>query len=171
LEKKVKQSDTRQNKINLADEYVKVKRYAEAADLYESSLEDYNHHNVELSRKLVEVMYQLGDYDSAVFYGEEIVDKTDFSNSEQRICYAWALYELDKLALAEENFQEMNQRFTNYLHRIQYAKFLSLTGRTQQGLDLLDELLTEYEQMDSAERKMKRGIQTAIHKMFREIQA
>lgn len=170
LEQKLNHSDSPQNKINLADEYLKVNRIEEAIDLYESCLESFNYNNQELSKKLVESSYLLGDYESAIFYGDELKDNSDFTNSLQRVSYSWAFYELGQLESAEENFKQMNLAYTNYINRLEYARFLDLTNRNEECIELLEELLEEFNHMNATERKMKKRELNSIQKLYREIQ-
>lgn len=169
LEKGVEFADTIENKSMLADKYVEMKRYDDAMALYESCLEGFNHDNPEIISSLVKVNQIQGNYEKSVFYGEQIKDNTEFINAEEKAYYAWSLYELGKVESAEESFKEMDRTFSNYFQRLQYSRFLHKSGRKEESLGKLNELINEFDQMASQEKRFHRDVQQAIRGFHSEV--
>ena len=162
LEKQLTYSDTVSNKIQLADEYAAIGNYERAHILYTSCLEGMYKDDVELLKKLVRTSYLQGDYELTAQYGTQIKSKPTFRNAEERVFFAWALYKLDRLAEAEENFEQMDAQFSNYSNRLEFAKFLKATDRTEESKEKLNELLSEIDSMNSYEKRLKKGIKSEI---------
>ena len=169
LEKGVKFADTIENKTLLADKYTDKGRYAEAIELYESCLEGFNHDNPEIIRKLVKVCHLNGDYEKTISYADQIKDHKEFFKSEEKVFYAWSLFELGKEETAEERFKEMDVSFSNYFQRLEYARFLHQTGRNTESIDKLEELLDEFDQLESHERRLHRDILRAVRGLHSQV--
>lgn len=162
LEKGVKFADTIENKTLLADKYTDKQRYAEAIELYESCLEGFNSDNPEIIRKLVKASHLNGDFEKAVSYAEQITEDRDFFKSEEKVFYAWSLFELGQEDNAEARFKEMDNTFSNYFQRLEYSRLLYKTGRTEEALHKLETLMEEFDQMESYERKLHREVQRTV---------
>lgn len=169
LEKGVEFADTIENKSMLADKYVEMKRYDDAITLYESCLEGFNHDNPEIISRLVKVNQIQGNYENSVFYAEKIENNIDFMNSEEKSYYAWSLFELGRSETAEEKFKEMDRTFSNYFQRLQYSRFLHKSGRREESLDKLTQLINEFDQMGSQEKRFHRDVQQAIRGLQSEV--
>lgn len=168
LEKQMAFSDTIQNKTLVADKYVELERYTEAIDLYESCLEGFNHSDPKILKKLIKALYHAENYEQAVFYGNKIQDDKYFLKSEEAICYAWSLFYQDKQKEAEVLFEKMDVAFANYVHRMEYAKFLHEVGQQDEALAKLEEVMAEFEHMESHERRNLRPTTRAIEQLYRE---
>jgi hypothetical protein len=171
LEKQMEFSDTIQNKTLVADKYVELERYEEAIALYQSCLEGFNENDPKTIKKLVKALYLHEDYKKAVFYGDKVLDDPYFLKSEDVICYAWSLFYTDELKLAEALFSKMDVSFANYVHRMEYAKFLHETDRTGEALEKLEEIMAEFDHMESTEKRHLRPTIRAIQQLHRELKA
>lgn len=169
LEKEVKFSDTITNKTNLADKYLELGRYQEAADLYESCLEGFNADNADLLRRLVKVHYLLENYGKSVAYGHQVNGNKTFSKSKEKIAYAWSLFYENEEEKAEKVFSEMDSTFTNYPHRMEFAKFLNESGKREDALSKLEELMDEYDHMEAREKRQNRAVNRDIVRLYGEI--
>lgn len=158
-------NDSVENKMKLADTYMQKEDYLSALELYESCLNGFNKDNHNLHQRLIHCYYFLGRFDEAIESGNKIQKVREFQKSEARIAYAWSFYELEDHSNAELHFNEMNARYCNYPHRMEYAKFLKLTGNPEKGLEVLDDLDREYDQMTSGERKHIRGLSRQIDQL------
>jgi hypothetical protein len=138
LEKAVEINDSVTNKVNLADEYVESGRYKDAISLYAETV-------------------KLGDG----LDGERI-----FRDSEERIAYAWASYHEGDVQKAERVFRDMDRSYTNYLHRLEYSKFLANTDRPEPARQKLMELLEEFDQMQETERRHNRPIHRDAKELY-----
>jgi hypothetical protein len=63
-----------------------------------------------------------------------------------------------KTDTGDKVFQDMDKSFTNYQHRIEYYKFLNVTGRTEEFKTKVNNLLEEFEHLRDAERRLHRDV-------------
>jgi hypothetical protein len=162
LEKALRFSDSLKNKINLADEYVKVTRYGDAIGLYESCMQGFMADDPSLKMKLLQAHFMNGNYQSAVDQGNSLTLEKTFKNAEQRVVFAWALHQTGQSALAESTFADMDKSFSNYYHRLEYCKFLVLTEKIELAKAKLTDLMQEFDHVKGPERRLNRNT-------FREI--
>jgi hypothetical protein len=162
LEKALRFSDTIKNKINLADEYVNVKRYQEAIGLYESCLQGFMNDDPSVRMKLLNAHFMNGDYASTVEIGNKLNSEKTFKNAAERVAYAWSLHHVQETARAAQIFEDMDRSFTNYYHRKEYCKFLIATEKIEMAGEKLQDLIQEFDHLKGAERRLNRGV-------FREI--
>lgn len=171
LEKQVNFSDTVANKTKLADKYLSSGNYAEAIELYESCIDGNSYVDTHIYSQLVIAYYFMQNYDNAIFYGEKIVNDTDFGESENKIYFAWSLFETGKINEAENIFISMEDRYCNYPQRIAYCQFLTSLDRNEEAINKLSEMIEEYNQMDGYERRSKRKYSQQINQLYKEIEA
>ena len=171
LEKQVRFSGTVENKTKLADKYLQANNYAEAIELYTSCIEGSSYVDTHIYSQLTLAYYFAGNYESSLFYAEKIAQDVDFSESENKIYYAWSLYELGKYKEAETVFESMEDRYCNYPQRIAFCQFLKLMDRNEEALDKLEEMRSEYDQMDGYERRSKRKYNAQVYQLYKEVQA
>ena len=162
LIKESKYSDTITNRIKLADKYASKQRFHEAIALYESCLKGYNADDIQNKEKLMVSKFYIHDYEGVIETGNSLNNEPLFRNSESRIVYAWSLHLLDRNEEAEAVFKDMDVRFSNYVHRSEYAKFLIENSRSLDARDLLSELEDEIAHMDPSEQRQKREIRKEI---------
>ncbi len=163
LEKQLRHSDTAATRIQLADAYVDVKRIDDAVGLYLQTLTGFMADDPVVRMKLLRAYYLKDDYTSAVSYGNLLADDKSFQQAEERIAYAWSLFHTGQTDEADRVFTSMDRTFTNYVHRLEYCRFLEKTERTE-DLDLkLRELFDEFDTMKSNERRMYKGVFARLH--------
>lgn len=167
LEKQLKFSDTVANKILLADEYTLAGNNKEAEELYKSCLVGVYKDDPDLIRKLMRISYKSKAYDTVIDYGRSIETDVLFKKSEERIAYAWAYFYKNDYAEAERNFEALDDRFTQYKHRLEYATFLFEIQKKQEGLQKLEQLLEEIDSMDRQEKHYKKAIYNEILNCYR----
>lgn len=158
LEKAVKFNDNLSNKVNLADAYVKIGRYEEAIKLYDECLSGFMAEDPDLRMKALHAAFLNKDYPTAISYGEMLGNEKTFKNSESRIAYAWALHLTGKKDAAQSVFQDLNKSFTNYVHRLEYGKFLKETNQLESLKELVAELDEEFNHMKGQERRLHRQV-------------
>ena len=164
LEKEVNFSDTILNKSLLAEKYLELRRFDEARDLYDSCLEGFNQNNPKIIMKLVKANYLLKDYDKAIVHGDLIKNDPQFRKSEELVYYAWSLQRDNQLDVAEELFESLDSKYSNYIYRLEYCKFLKSIDKTEVAIAKLNELIEEFEQMESYEKRLnKSNKKTAYH--------
>jgi hypothetical protein len=168
LENELEFSDSILNRSNLWDAYSDSGRYEEAIELYKSCLIDFNSENVDLIKKLVHCYFQLSNFIEVVKFGSRIEDQKGFKYATERIEYAWGLYELNELKNAEKNFKGMDSRYSNYSHRTEFAKFLEVTDRKPEAIEMLEDLLNELDKMNSGELRPWRDDRRSIGLLLAE---
>lgn len=163
LEKELKYSDTVHNKVKLANEHFESGNIERAHELYTSCITNEIHKNdVELVMKVMKTSYMLKDYDSVIKNSTSVNKLKEFQNSEEKIALAWSYFYENDQSMADKTFQEMDVRFSNYLHRVEYSKYLNESLRKNEGREKLEELLDEIDSMDPQEKRQKRDIYKSI---------
>jgi len=171
LEKQMAFSDTIQNMTLVADKYVELERYKEAIALYEQCLEGYNANDPETIKKLAWAHYLDENYEGTVQYGNRIKEDKYFLKSTEAVGYAWALFYVGQLSDAESVFVKMDVSFTNYMPRMEYAKFLHESERNPEALSKLEELMDEFTHISGNEKRDLRSTIWAIEQLYREFKA
>jgi hypothetical protein len=156
LEKALRFSDNITNKVNLADAYIKFKRYEDAINLYRSCQVGFMADDGSLRMKLLLAYFLNQDYSSAVEIGSSLEKEKSFKNSDERVAFAWSLHFAGQTDLAEKTFADMDKSFTNYQHRMEYAKFLLKIDRQEDAKSKLSDLIEEFEHMKGPERRLKK---------------
>ncbi|HYC83698.1 MAG TPA: hypothetical protein VEB86_00690 [Chryseosolibacter sp.] len=169
LEKTLKFSDTVANRINLADAYVQIGRYNEAADLYRQSLQGFMADDPALRMKLLYALFLKEDYRDCVALGDSLRQEKTFRGASERLAYAWALYYEGHPEKAEATFQDMDRSYTNYNQRLEYCKFLVKTGRKAEAKEKLADLLGEFEHMKGPERRLYRALIAEVRDMHANV--
>lgn len=171
LEKELRFADTVTNKTRLADAYVAIGRYQDAVGLYSDCLKGFMADDPALRMKFLQACYFIQDYESTVQCGMQLETEKTFRNAEERIAYAWALYRQGNVDQARLTFEDMDRSFTNYTHRLEYCKFLLEIKESDRSKEKLAELLSEFEYMNSMERKLKRNIMKDIRSLYDSLNA
>lgn len=166
LEKEMRITDSIKAKTALADEYVRAGRYKDAIDLYTDCAQGFMADDVSLLLKLVQTHSLHADYTSAVVYGQKLEQEKSFRNAPERASYAWALHYTGNTGKAEKIFMEMDNTYSNYLQRLEYCRFLIATQRSEEATRKLGELLYEFEQMKSPERRLHRTVASQISDLY-----
>ncbi len=169
LEKALRFSDNTKNKLNLAAAYMEISRYADAINLYQSTLTGFMEDDPGVRMKLLDAQFRAKSYDQVIILGEELESEKSFKNAEPRLSYAWALHYQGKSEAAEKVFQDMNKPFTNFKHRVEYSAFLLESSKKQEAKFLLEELLQEFEHMSGPERKLHRDVNRNARNLYTSI--
>jgi hypothetical protein len=154
LERAHRLSDNITTKTNLAAAYVAYGRFDEAIALYKECLSGFMADDPILQMKLLQTYFLKPDYAAAVTLGRNLEAEKEFRKSDERISFAWALYYSGNTVDAEKEFQDMDKSSANHWKRMEYAKFLMLTGQRQVAHEKLNTLLEEFELMRGGERKV-----------------
>jgi len=170
LEKQLSYSDTVANRILLADEHHLAGNYSRALELYQSCLQGLHEDDPKLLLKILENSYLNREYETAIEYGVLLKGDKLFEDSTERISLAWSYYEMGKEQDAEHHFRAMDKRFSNYEHRLEYARFLALTSdNTEASKGILKELLDEIDAMDAYEKRLKKSISQKIKYEYQQM--
>lgn len=166
LEKELRFSNTFANKMNLADAYVKYGRYREAIDLYADCRTGFMAEDPTLGMKLLHALYLDKNFGEAVAVGKTLQGDKSFKDADARISYAWSQYHSGDEAGAKATFEALDKSFTNYPHRLEYCKFLNVTGDRAGMNDKLAELIGEFEHMKGPERRLMRGVMREARALY-----
>jgi len=158
MENQLEHCSSMTNKILLADEYIEIERFVDAIELYESCLVGFNKNDVGVLMKLVYLYHAIQNYEMAIVFGDRLMGDVSFKKSEEKIFYAWSLFEENKLELAEKTFKEMDVNFSNYPQRIEYIKFLDKIGKKSEALAKLEKLNTEYNSLEPYRKKILKNV-------------
>ena len=88
---------------------------------------------------------------------KKIISLPQFNRSETHVAYAVALSHTGYPAEAENEFKKMKAKYSNYAARLEYARFLDREGRTEEGLQMLEEIVREGRQLSGQERYANRA--------------
>lgn len=169
LEKELAHCASINNKTLLAKKYIEVARYPEAVSLYESCLNSVYRDDPDILGGLLGAYYLNREYEMVIVIGEKLIGNREFNESEEKTALAWAFYELNDLDSAQATFSEMNKRYSHYNQRLEYSKFLAKTDQKEMAFSILDEVMLEYNDMDSYQKKMHRGLQGNVRRLYHEI--
>ena len=170
LEEEMRFSDSIKTKTALADEYVRIGRYKDAIDLYTDCAQGFMADDTSLLLKLTQTHFLHTNYEATVKYGEQLVREKTFKNANERASYAWALQYTGRTEEAEAIFKDMDNSFANYTPRMEYCKFLVAINRPEESKSKLTDLLAEFEQMKSPERKLQKNIFAEIRGLYDSLQ-
>lgn len=169
LEQELQFTDSVSNKVELADEYINIQNYGRAIELLESCLNGLYKDDPNILMKLVKANYLQNNYKEVIKYGEQILKKPEFKNSDEKVALAWSYKEANQLEAANQQFEEVDVRFSNYNLRIEYARFHEETGNVDGALDKLEEMLTEIDSMTGYEKKHKKQVYRTIKNYYSEL--
>jgi hypothetical protein len=158
LEKEFRFSDNMTNRLNLADGYVSFGRNAEALELYKGALLGFMADDPVVRMKILNTYYLNRDFSEAIEVGQSLESEKTFRNSEQRLAYAWSLHFSGRTDEAKNVFESMDKPYTNYVHRLEYCKFLTESGKVSDMKQKAAEVLGEFEHAKGAEKKFYRSV-------------
>lgn len=153
LEDNLRFSDTFNNRIVLADAYLKAGQPAKAASLYESSLTGAFTENEYAISQLILAYYAEKRYADIVAIAPKIYKQPQFPRSKAHILYAMSLANTGRDDMAEQEFLGMKGRFSNFEARYYYALFLQKNNRYEEARKLLRDIVEEIPQLSSVERR------------------
>lgn len=158
FEQALEHSDNVTNRINLADAYIEIERFEEAIHLYKECLLGFMADDLPLRLKLLKAYYLNKNFEDAVALGSELEREKGFHMAEEKIAYAWAMHYTGQTESAKDVFQQMDKAHTNYTQRLEYCKFLQLTSDQPILSSKVNDLLEEFDTMQSIERKLHKPI-------------
>ncbi|WP_179351704.1 hypothetical protein [Winogradskyella vidalii] len=169
LEAKLKFTDTYANRIDLADAYYANKDFEKAVVNYNITLEDTVQDALYARQKLILSHFQLGNYADVITQAEFIKDKNEFKGSKQQFCYGLALNELGKVNEAEAQLKQIDRPYSNYVERLELAKFYVQNDKTSEGKALLNEISIESKSLTQPNRKLYGATIVEVERMLASI--
>jgi hypothetical protein len=153
LEDNLRFSDTFNNRIALADAYLKASQPGKAIPLYENSLTGAFAENEYAIKQLIIAYYAEKRYADIVGMTPKIYKQPEFPRSKAHILYAMSLSYTGRDDMAEQEFSGLRGRFSNFEARYYYALFLQKSNRIDEARQLLREITEEIPQLSAAERR------------------
>lgn len=165
LEKKLQFSETYQNKVDLADAYVKIKDYEKAIPHYLSALEGNFQNDFYVIEQLVKAYFAIEDYDNVILYAEKIKDHSEFKKTSSQFLYGLALEKKGEIEAAEANLKEINIRFSFYQERFLLAQFLLKRNKNEEAKTILDDIHNESQHMTQQNKRIYRHTIAEVEKL------
>ncbi len=157
LEKRFHFSDTFANRCALADAYLEAGLNEKAIELYEPALTGIFSDNEQVIKQLALAYYNTGRFQDVINIVPRIVNSLDFSKTQACLVYARSLEQCGKYKEAEDQYQAMNHRFSNYEARYYYAMFLLAQNKTTEGMLILHEITAEADRLSVREKGKERA--------------
>ena len=169
LEKAHRLSDNITTKTNLAEAYAAYGRFDDAIQLYKECLRGFMADDPTLQMKLLQIYFLRKDYQEAISLGRNLQHQKEFRKSNERVSYAWSLYNSGATTDAEKEFQSMDNASANHWHRMEYAKFLVLNNQNDRAREKLTTLLEEFELMRGGERRVNSATMREVRELHSKI--
>lgn len=169
LEKKVAFSDTFQSRINLGDGYLDVKEYPSAIEQYTTALQDQDAKDFYGNTRLIEALFKNEMYEDVITAAQLIENHPDFDASNSNMYYGLATAKTGDVEKAETLFKKINKRYSNYEERLILAQFLRDNGKTEDAIDLLEELKEEGAYLTKPNKRKYKTVFSDIAKLQKEL--
>ncbi len=157
LEKRFKFSATFENQVALADAYLEEGMNREAIFNYEASLKDVFANDFYVLSKLVEANYYANDFKKAITEAAKIEKDFKFRKSKASFLFAMALEKEVELHRAEELLNTFDAPYSNFMERLELARFLIRNNKLTEGKAVYNEMLAEAENMSKSSSRANRG--------------
>ncbi|WP_148232030.1 hypothetical protein [Maribacter sp. HTCC2170] len=143
LEKKLMFSETFENRVALADAYLKAKMFDEAEGHYRTSLQGTFENDYYVNTQLLETLYFSSQFEKVLSHVGSIKDSPKFKKSRASFLYALALEKTGDIALAEEYLIKFDAPYSRYQERLELAKFYIRIDSIDKARALLKEIEEE----------------------------
>lgn len=158
LEKKLKFSETFENRVALADAYLDESLYSEAIAQYESSLKDVFAKDFYVISKLLEAHYNASNFEEVIQCAEKIYDNAKFRKSKASFLYALTLEKQGNVQLAEEILRIFDAPYSNFMQRLELARFLVRHNKQEDARELYREMISESQNMSKPNFRQNHAI-------------
>ncbi len=144
-----------QSACNLADLHCERGEFAEAADLYQSTLSGLNEHNPDIMRKLAYAQFKLSQFDQAKNTLDKLISANpDYKNQDAHLLYARTLAELKDIDGATEEYETLIHYYTGPEPAYRFAKLLQENGNTDRASTLLKQIIEKADMSPKHYRSM-----------------
>lgn len=135
--------DTRETRINLADELLRMGQPEEAATHYQMALRGIHTDAPDILLGLARARFALDDFAGCREALERLIDKSpDFRSADGHLLYARALEGLGDDLKAEEEYQALNRYYAGPEASYRYALLLARLGRLREARELHEHIQT-----------------------------
>jgi hypothetical protein len=144
LEKQLRISDTEANKLNLAHELEKQKKYDKALELTKSCLAGIYARDTGIMQDVARLSFYNNQFDQCLtYYGKVLAVKQRFDKPEDELIYARALEGNGAAAKAEEEFLRIIRVHHSMEARYHYGMMLKKQNRPQEAKAQFKSILDE----------------------------
>ncbi len=162
-------SDTRETRVRLADELVRLDQAEEAASHYQAALRGIHSHAPDIMLGLARAQFAGNAPGACRTTLEQLIEHNPlFRSADGHLLYARALARLGDSAKAEEEFLALVAYFAGPEARLYYAQLLRQLGRTDEARNLLTQI-ADYARR--APRHYRNLHQDCLAEARRELQA
>ena len=134
-------SDTRETRVQLADELLRLEQPAEAADHYRAALRGVHSHAPDIMLGLARAQFALDDAGSCRETLDQLIrHNPQFRSADGHLLYACALTRLGELTKAEEEFHALLGHFAGPEARYHYAQLLRQANRNGEARNQLEQI-------------------------------
>lgn len=165
LERKLKFSETYQNKVDLADAYLQINSYDRAIPYYLDALNDNLQNDQYAIKKLIECYFSIQDYEKVILYAEKIKDSSEFIKSRSQFLYGLALEKTGRPDEAEINLKEIDVRYSFYEERLILAQFLLERHKNEEAKTILNDIYSESQNMTRQNQRIYRNTIAEVEKL------
>lgn len=158
LEKRLKFSETFENKVALADAYLEEKMFNEAIKHYQEALKDVFENDFYVLTKLQEAFYYTSKFKDSITTAERIIDNPSFKKSRSSFLYGMALEKNGDLKRAEVFLRNFDAPYNYYMERLELARFLVRINKIEDGKDVYREMVNESENMSKQSLRNNRHL-------------
>lgn len=158
LEKKLKFSESFENRVALADALLAENIYGEAITHYESSLKDVFKNDFYVLSKLQEAHYFSSAFETSISYAERIKRHTEFKKSRAAFLYGMAFEKIGNIAEAEKLLRQFDAPYNYFMERLELARFLVRNDKREDALVVYGELVAESENMSKQSLRANKSI-------------
>lgn len=134
LQKRLRIADTEANRLNLAREYEKQKKYDKALELTKSCLEGFYANDAGIMQDVARLSFYNNNFaESIAYYDKVLKAKTKFDKPEDELVYARALEGCGSLAKAEEEYVRIIRIHHSMEARYHYGMLLKRQSRIEEA--------------------------------------
>lgn len=165
LEKKVQFIETYENRVNLGDEYFKIKDYPNAIVNYKKALEDKTQSDFHVQAQLIFSKFHLGDYQGVISDSELIKDSDEFRKAQLQYAYGISLEKSGRIEEAEFQLKQIDKPYSNYNERLGLIQFLIRHDKISEVKKMLEEVYEEIQNMTNMNQKIYRSTIVEVEKL------
>lgn len=165
LEQKIKFIETYENRVNLGDEYFRIKDFRNAIINYEIALSDKTQNDFHVQKQLIFARYLLGEHERVVSDSEALKDDPEFKKAQLQFAYGMSLEHVGRIDDAELQLKQIDTPYSNYNERLALIKFLLRHDKKQEAKEIHGEVHNEIQNMTSMNRKIYKTTILEIEKL------
>lgn len=156
LEKRLKFSETFENRVALADAFLDESMFDEAIEHYKASLKDVFENDFYVLTRLQEAYYYAAKFKESISIAERIRENPSFAKSKASFLYGMALEKEGDIERAESFLRNFDAPYNYYMERLELGRFLIRNDKIGDGKIVYEEMVTESENMSKQNLRKNR---------------